>query len=78
MLEALGREHKHTCTLASTAGTAIKVTDHDDEVMRCAGTCEEHVCLSQGNLVTRPSSAPTSLWGETTDQLLADHLATDR
>ena len=66
----------YTLLLASTEGTLVKVTDHDGEVMRCAGTCEEHVCLAEGDLATRPSAAPTSLWGvdATSDaQLFNDH-----
>jgi hypothetical protein len=66
----------YTLLLASTEGTLLKVTDHAGEVMRCAGTCEEHVCLAEGALATRPSAAPTSLWGvdATSDaQLFNDH-----
>ena len=61
----------YTLLLASTAGTSLRVSDRENDLMTCAGTCEEHVCLSEGRLATMPTAAPTSLWGDTADSQLA-------
>ena len=51
----------YTLLLAATEGTAVRITDHDAEVMTCRGTtCEDHVCLTEGDLATKPSAPPTS------------------